>query len=395
MTTSFIIDQHSEAENRVKLNNPKILTWAREELGLTIDFVAEHFKKPVSIIEAWEHGTDFPTFRQLTDIANYYKRPVAVFFLPTVPPKFSKPGDHRTLPGRLSGHFSRETLLAYRQVADMLHQTQDLFYDLDAPIEFSLPHWTMEADPDGKAIELRSILGISVQQQIKSFTKYNVALDRWRDVLFDRGVIVRVCEMPIDDARAFCLFTGNLAGIGLSNEDRDHGRIFSLFHEVCHLCLNIPGVSGIDNNNRSRDSGLEHYCDRFSAAFLLPASDPDVYNTLDLFQGSTIDYFDIAQAVAKKFKVSKYVVLRRALDLDKIPPNKYWETVLDWRRQDTFLYSHRKKGKGGLDYNVNEISHMGKRFVTLVMRALQSDRLSSLDAKRIMGVDPVVVELNM
>jgi Zn-dependent peptidase ImmA (M78 family) len=168
-----------------------------------------------------------------------------------------------------------------------------------------------------------------------------------------------------------------------------------LFHEVCHLCLNIPGVSGIDNNNRSRDSGLEHYCDRFSAAFLLPASDPDVYNTLDLFQGSTIDYFDIAQAVAKKFKVSKYVVLRRALDLDKIPPNKYWETVLDWRRQDTFLYSHRKKGKGGLDYNVNEISHMGKRFVTLVMRALQSDRLSSLDAKRIMGVDPVVVELNM
>ena len=93
--------------------------------------------------------------------------------------------------------------------------------------------------------------------------------------------------------------------------------------------------------------------------------------------------------------MSKYVVLRRALDLDKIPPNKYWETVLDWRRQDTFLYSHRKKGKGGLDYNVNEISHMGKRFVTLVMRALQSDRLSSLDAKRIMGVDPVVVELNM
>ena len=38
---------------------------------------------------------------------------------------------------------------------------------------------------------------------------------------------------------------------------------------------------------------------------------------------------------------------------------------------------------------------MGKRFVTLVMKALQSDHLSSLDAKRIMGVDPVVVELNM
>ena len=33
--------------------------------------------------------------------------------------------------------------------------------------------------------------------------------------------------------------------------------------------------------------------------------------------------------------------------------------------------------------------------MTLVMRALQSDQLSSLDAKRIKGVDPVVVEQNI
>ncbi|MDD5189526.1 MAG: XRE family transcriptional regulator [Dehalococcoidales bacterium] len=395
MTIPVTTEIQNNSENRVQLNNPHILTWAREELNLTTDMVANHLKKPVSLIEAWEKGSEFPTFRQLSDLANYYKRPIAVFFFSSLPPKFLKPIDHRTLPGHLAGHYSRETLLAYRQVADMLHQAHDLFNELDVDISFSLPHWKMTDDPDKKALELRSILGISVEEQIKSFSKYNIALDRWRDVLFDHGIIVRVCEMPISDARAFCLLLGNLAGIGLSNEDKDHGRIFSLFHEVCHICLDIPGVSGITTSRRNKNTNLEQYCDRFAAAFLLPASSSEVCEKLDLFQDSTIDYFDIAQAVAKKFKVSKYVVLRRAFDLCKISSSNYWDTVLDWRKQDYIFYSKKKKRNGGLDYNVNEISHIGKRFVTLVMRAFQSEHLSSLDANRILGIDPIVVERNM
>jgi transcriptional regulator with XRE-family HTH domain len=163
MTTFPLTNPPAKTENRVRLNNPKILIWAREELGLKVDSVAEHFKKPVSIIEGWENGTEFPTFRQLSEMANYYKRPIAVFFLPNLPPKFSKPIDHRTLFGSLHGQYSRETLLAYRQVAEMLHQARELFSDLDASVKFSLPHWSMNKDPEIKAIEIRSLLGISGQ----------------------------------------------------------------------------------------------------------------------------------------------------------------------------------------------------------------------------------------
>jgi transcriptional regulator with XRE-family HTH domain len=75
---------------RVKLNNPKILTWAREELGLSESEVAKRFKKTPDIICAWENGDELPTFRQLIDLASFYKRPVPLFFLPVVPPKSSK-----------------------------------------------------------------------------------------------------------------------------------------------------------------------------------------------------------------------------------------------------------------------------------------------------------------
>lgn len=377
---------------RVKLNNPKILKWAREELETTIEEVARRFNKTSEIIEAWESGDEALTFSQLTDLANYYKRPIAAFFLPSIPPKASKPHDYRTLPGISRGRYSKETLLAYREVYNMISETRGLLNDLDFNLSFSLPTWTIEDAPEQKAEELRSLLGISIEKQIKEFKTYKVAQDIWRNKLFDYGVVVRICQMPITDARAFCLFGENLAGIGLSNEDREHGRIFSLFHEVCHLSLKQPGVSGIATRNRSSNQRLEQYCDRFSAAFLLPSSHPEVQSSLKLFGGS-IDSLKVAQFIAKKFKVSKYAALRRALDLQKISSDIYWQIIPEWEKIDAqYVKEQRKKRTPGGDYYATQISYVGKRFIDLAMTALKRNYLTSVEVQRILGLDPTSVQ---
>ncbi len=379
---------------RVKLNNPKILTWAREELGLTVPEVAERFKKTTATIEAWERGDEAPTFRQLIDLANYYKRPVAVFFLPSIPPRTPKPHDYRTLPHVTPGEYSKETLIAYREVYNMLAETRELLNELNSSIVFSLPTWTIDDDPEEKAEQLRSLLGISIEQQIKEFDTHYTAQDIWRSVLFDRGVIVRICKMPITDARAFCLFGNDLAGIGLSSEDREHGRIFSLFHEVCHLSLKQPGVSGLASKYRSPNQRLEQYCDRFSASFLLPSSHPEVIESLELFEGS-IDSLEVAQFIADKFKVSKYVAIRRAFDLEKISPDIYWETIAEWKRSDA-EYRRRKEAKGtGGNYPATQISYIGKRFVDLVIQALNLNYLTPVDVRRIVGLELTSIEANL
>ena len=136
------------AHVRVKLKNPKILTWAREELGLTISEVGKRFKKDSAIIKAWENGDDAPTFHQLIELANYYKRPVAVFFLPSLPPKTPKPHDYRTLPRLARDEYLKETLVAYREVYNMLAETRELLDEIDSDIVFSLPTWEMNEDPD-------------------------------------------------------------------------------------------------------------------------------------------------------------------------------------------------------------------------------------------------------
>jgi Zn-dependent peptidase ImmA (M78 family)/transcriptional regulator with XRE-family HTH domain len=381
-------------QSKVNLNNPKILTWAREEMAINISEVASRFNKTEKIIKGWEAGTDSPTFAQLTELANYYKRPIAVFFLPAIPPKSPKPTDFRTLPGISEGQFNKYTLLAYRELQNMLMETYELISALDLKISFSLPAWTTDDNPEQKAEQLRSLFGVSVDEQIKTFVTYYHAQDVWRSVLFDHGVVVRICRMPIDDARAFCLFGNGLAGIGLSSEDREHGRIFSLFHEVCHLGLRQPGVSGKVSNNASSNQELEQYCDRFAAAFLLPASNPDVIRSLEDFRSSMT--LETARAIANKFKVSKYVVARRALDLVQIDKAIYWKMIENWLTQDALHSGKQETDRiGGGNYHATQISYVGERFIQLVIRALQSNYLTPVEVRRIVGLDHSVLEMNL
>ena len=55
---------------KVKLNDPALLTWARESAGYSVDDVADWFKtKSAADIRAWENGRDAPTYRQLEKFA--------------------------------------------------------------------------------------------------------------------------------------------------------------------------------------------------------------------------------------------------------------------------------------------------------------------------------------
>ncbi len=140
-----------------------------KEIGLTVPEVAKRFNKTDAIIEAWERGEEATTFRQLVELANYYKRSVATFFLPSIPPGTPKPHDYRMLPGVTPGEYLKETLIAYREIYNMLAEARELFNELDADIVFSLPTWMTHDAPEEKAEQLRSLLGVSVERQIKEF----------------------------------------------------------------------------------------------------------------------------------------------------------------------------------------------------------------------------------
>src|SRR5437870_4702449 len=78
---------------------PRVMQWARESIGLSIDDVALILNLPLPDIEAWEAGTAAPSYAQLEKLAyKLYKRPLAVFFLPEPPDEVTPKKEFRTLP---------------------------------------------------------------------------------------------------------------------------------------------------------------------------------------------------------------------------------------------------------------------------------------------------------
>ena len=53
---------------KIRVNN-EILIWARQELNLSQDIVAQRMGKRIEDIQAWENGKDYPTYAQLEKLS--------------------------------------------------------------------------------------------------------------------------------------------------------------------------------------------------------------------------------------------------------------------------------------------------------------------------------------
>jgi transcriptional regulator with XRE-family HTH domain len=69
-----------EMRRMITATNPKILVWARERCGLSVEDTAKSFGKDSNVILRWESGEIFPSYTTLEALAyDLYKIPLAVY----------------------------------------------------------------------------------------------------------------------------------------------------------------------------------------------------------------------------------------------------------------------------------------------------------------------------
>jgi len=74
--------------------------------------------------------------------------------------------------------------------------------------------------------------------------------------------------MPPEELSGFSMFRDGFAAICVNDREATEGRkVFTFFHEYCHLLLRQTGIS--DENNSDR---VERFCNEFAASFLIPRS---------------------------------------------------------------------------------------------------------------------------
>ncbi len=366
--------------------NHEILRWARESLFVDIDKAAKTASVKTGTYKKWEQGEDFPSISKLRKLANLFKRPLPVFFMRHIPETPPIPKDFRKPATGLEHPLTQTSLTAIRKAAWFQTTAHELMRDLGKPAPTPRPFDFKGLSIDDAVKEIRA-LDFSVQQ---SWTSNWEALKNWRRYLEEKGIFVFQMSMPIDELRGFSLVRdGYPPIIVINSKDSPNGRIFTLFHEYCHILLNESGIcipEEIESGDKAAEK-VEKKCNEFSGSFLVPRE--HLENMIAASAG--YEPLELINQLSRKFWVSRFVILRRLYSLRKI----------DYRSHQRLFKELQKKVKalesGGGDFYRNQFSEKGNRFISLVVEAESGGTITTSKALEILGVKlkhyPQIVEM--
>ena len=350
---------------------PELLIWARETAGLEVTEVARRLSK----IDKWERGDARPTVSQLETLSDLYKRPLAAFFLPAPPQEPPLPTDFRVLPGDEPHSLSRRVRLAMRRARRIQRIDTELSQELGIRSESHLPRFRVSDSPENRGASVRSLLGISLEQQLGWPTDRD-AFNVWRAAVEALGVLVLQLSIPVREARGFSLSDGPKPTIVVSSSDAVPARIFTLFHELGHLLLNMSGVCTPDLRSEVT-ANVEQFCNALSAAVLVPLSTLRTRHDLLNLDGSPGEADERLASAARTFKVSRYVVLRRLLTGQHITLQLFRRIMTRWEREDA--NQPRRQQGGPVKPAVQTVAQLGTHFVSLVLDAHSRNTITSSD----------------
>jgi transcriptional regulator with XRE-family HTH domain len=227
-----------------------VLKWARETLGKSIKEVSRRLDLSETVVEKWERGEKRPTLKQLRDLSTFYKRPLAVFFLPGPPTEAPTPTDFRTLPKTARKPFSEKTLLAMRRARRLQSLTIDLNKGLDRESRVEIGRVTLADKPSALAARTREDLAVGPEKQW-GWKNEAEAFGEWKRRVEKYGVLIFELPFPIEEGRAFCFADRDQPTIVLNSGDSINGRVFSLFHEYSHLLLGQSGICDLSEEGKA------------------------------------------------------------------------------------------------------------------------------------------------
>lgn len=343
--------------------NSEVLKWARTSLSLSPAEVAQRLGtsfKPETIL-SWETGQASPSYPQLEKLAHeIYKRPVAVFFFPSVPEEESPRTEFRTLPRAIADKLPPEIVKLYRK-AKLFQLNLEELYDGRAPVkEPMLDGFAFNEKPDyaETTSALRRVLGISIKEQSR-WRSTETALKRWREALESQGIFVFKDAFRNDDYSGFCLYDRKYPLIFVNSSMPDSRQVFTLFHELGHLFYHSGGIDFRSGRAvrefRGYHRTVEASCNRFAGEFLVP---PDALANFHLRVSD-----QRIQEIAHDFSVSREVILRRYLELGLVGARYYETMAAKWADQAKKMRSE-SKGKG--NYYYNQKSYLGEKYISLV-----------------------------
>ena len=308
------------------LITPEVLKWAREKrIKLEIDYAAKKLKIDPERLEAWENGTEQPTFAQLKKIAKLYKTHISIFYLSEPPIDFQPLTDYRVLPAQIV--IDEEQI--YRLNANIVeaHERRETLIELYELLAEQPPQVTLKVDiredPQLAARKITEFLELKKEELQQANDRY-AALKFWKHIIEKKGILV--CHTSVNThlsidlktARGFCIAQKPLPVIVINPKDNPYGRIFTLIHELVHIALGESVIqnTGFEETPPSNLDPIEIFCNQVAGEVLVPENELLEIVNLEMFK-------EELPRTSKFVHVSSEVIMRRLLTLGKITQHNY------------------------------------------------------------------------
>ncbi len=344
--------------------NPRVLVWARNQSGLTVDDVAARMKKDPATVEGWEKGESAPTYSQLERLAYVlYKRPLALFFFPEPPSEPSPNKSFRTLPESEAEKLAPDTRLKLREARAFQLSLIELNNGINPAERKIFRNIAVSANAVEQAPYIASLTRSYLGSEVETRAEWRLTAEwfkRCRAMVEGAGVYVFKGPFAQKEVSGFCLYDDEFPLIYINNSTAFTRQVFTLFHELAHILLHINGISQLDDSYIDRltgnDKQIEVFCNRFAAELLVPS---------DHFKARIENFAPderFVDKLAKEYKVSREVVLRRFLELGRVTPRQYEEAVERWNEE---FESRSKRPSGGGNYYATQIAYLGEKYLDL------------------------------
>lgn len=348
---------------------PALLSWARNRSGLNPDELARRFPKAAD----WERGDASPTLKQLEGFARATHTPIGFLMLEEPPDERVPIPDYRTMRDagvRRPSPDLLDTIFQCQQRQEWYIEFARVTREEMVPFVESL---TMATAHDVAAAAMREALEFDPDQRGSTWSD---ALRHLVERAENLGVLVMINgvvgsnthrKLDPQEFRGFAL-TDRLAPLVFVNgADTKAAQIFTLAHELAHLWLGESALSDADLVARPTVAA-ERWCNRVAAEFLVPMASirsdfrPEAALTEEL------------QRLARQFKVSTLVVLRRVHDVGHLDWTAYRAAYRDELTRVLALLDERG-GSGGNFYNTQPV-RVSRRFArALVTSTLEGQTL--------------------
>ncbi|MCL4395710.1 MAG: XRE family transcriptional regulator [Chloroflexi bacterium] len=356
--------------------NPEMLRWARERARRTPQDLAGQFPK----VDRWERGEEQPTLKLLERFAKTVHVPVGYLFLPqppveTVPiPDFRAGASVRARP-------SPELL----ETVYVCQQRQEWYRDFarstgEDPLAF-VGSARVGDDVEQTAGVIRSALDFDLAER-RQMPTWTEALRRFIEQSDAVGILV-MCNGVVgnnnrrhldpDEFRGFAMADDLAPLVFINGADTKAAQMFTLAHELAHVWIGQSAVS--DANAASMpDHRIERWCNQVAAELLVP---------LRQLRAEYRDGTELQSEMgrlARRFKVSTLVILRRIHDANKITLEEMraeYEAELERIRAI-------KRPSGG-DFYLTQGARLSKRFARAVVVSTLEGQTLYRDAFRMLG----------